>query len=518
MGIEKAFDIHQEIKTYGEEVADNQHALTSNLVGQYAAAGTTWIIYLMFFAAMYAAPLWVLEKFFDKNGDNHIAVYLTTVFIIIAPTALSILKHVSYRALAKRDANHKWIALVIGFLIVSGIYYEIVSATAQQQEKAFAAVDDSERGKNLSVAPTVAIDTSLASDVAKASQKLAQCGERLKQGKERHCEGDRAKLRALQDSQKTASAASVQAASATVAANQQALQQERDAHALTIAKMFAEFFAVGINLGASIAAFIGALLFEVAHAISVFNERALRGKIDGLNGHLNKLKGDYFKASGKAFNAGDFKDDYQIDLGKLREAGELGGIPAVALSPAPTARFKWQEAGEAIATEFTKAQHARNVVNGKTAEALGKVGSMVDKATLRESGGTKHSPEQLARVLERAETDGYTYPPDNTHSNGYTHSGTTLDGPLQKVADDLYPEWLGAVKAGVGGGGITHAKDPCQKFIWKRSGSTDGKTVVSAPETLRIWNLWQERAANDGVLVDNPKYTGKPPHPKYILA
>ncbi|HRJ94985.1 hypothetical protein [uncultured Thiothrix sp.] len=438
MSIEKAFDIHQEIKTYGDEVADNQHALKSNLIGQYAAAGTTWIIYLMFFAAMYAAPLWVLEKFFDKNGDNHIAVYLTTVFIIIAPTALSILKHVSYRALAKRDANNKWIAFVIGFLIVSGIYYEMVSATAQQQEKAFAAVDDSERGKNLSVAPTVTVDTSLAGDVAKASQKLAQCEQRMKQGKERHCEGDKAKLLALKDSQKTASAASIQAASATVAANQQALQQERDAHALTVAKMFAEFFAVGINSGASIAAFIGALLFEIAHAISVFNERALRGKIDGLNGHLNKLKGDYFKTSGKMFNAGDFKDDYQIDLGKLREAGELGGIPAAALSPTPVARFKWQDAGEAIATEFARAQHARNVVNDKTAEALGKVGGMIDKATLRESGGFKQSPKQLQRVHELAENHDLNHPIPTPHArvvgnSGQPHAADTPHAPLARV-------------------------------------------------------------------------------------
>jgi endogenous inhibitor of DNA gyrase (YacG/DUF329 family) len=50
-----------------------------------------------------------------------------------------------------------------------------------------------------------------------------------------------------------------------------------------------------------------------------------------------------------------------------------------------------------------KAQHARNIMNDKTADALGKIGGMVDKATMRESGGFRLSPTQLQRALDLAD-------------------------------------------------------------------------------------------------------------------
>jgi hypothetical protein len=91
----------------------------------------------------------------------------------------------------------------------------------------------------------------------------------------------------------------------------------------------------------------------------------------------------------------------------------------------------------------------------------------------------------------------------------------SLDVALKIVADDLYPDWISAVKAK----DITNAKDPGQKFIWRETAKNgDGKQVLSAPETARIWEIWQDRAVKNGVFVANPKYQVGNRQPKYILS
>lgn len=89
-----------------------------------------------------------------------------------------------------------------------------------------------------------------------------------------------------------------------------------------------------------------------------------------------------------------------------------------------------------------------------------------------------------------------------------------LDRALKVVADSLYPEWKRAVQSRE----ITPAKAASQKFIWKASADQgDGKQVLSAPETARIWEVWQERAAGDGILTPNPKYQPGNRQPKFVL-
>lgn len=341
------------------------------------------------------------------------------------------------------------------------------------------------------------------------------------------------------------------------------LRTSEDNHKSMI-RFISELLGVKAIFGAFLFAVLIIAPFELMfYAMGVLKHRiAIALKMYGLNTSGKSLRDEY-----EAYGIGS-------PAPATAPVSALHGV-------AQAVRQAVQDAPEAIGNEMMKAQGARNALHQQMQAGADKLADTLDKtvstkpapatptpdlADVRESNGFRQSPEQRANAealavggladkpnkpnkpdkvgatgeslrqrmrkgerifpgqngldsrpapstVETTGPNGYTHSPDDTHSNRYTHSGNPLDGRLQKVADDLYPEWVAAVQ----GREITAAKDPCQKFIWKHSGSVDGKTVISAPETLRIWNDWQVRAANDGALVSNPKYTGQPPHPKYIL-
>lgn len=89
-----------------------------------------------------------------------------------------------------------------------------------------------------------------------------------------------------------------------------------------------------------------------------------------------------------------------------------------------------------------------------------------------------------------------------------------LTGTAKQVEADLYPEWLAKVKAQE----ITPAAQACKQFISQRTKNKDAAIGITAPEMGRIWSSWQERAANDGILISNPKYKPGNRQAKYKLA
>ena len=54
-----AYALHAELTEIQKSLADEKATLRANKYAQQFFTVTTWIIYLLFAAAMYAAPLWV---------------------------------------------------------------------------------------------------------------------------------------------------------------------------------------------------------------------------------------------------------------------------------------------------------------------------------------------------------------------------------------------------------------------------------------------------------------------------
>ncbi|OQX03086.1 MAG: hypothetical protein BWK73_40605, partial [Thiothrix lacustris] len=76
-----AYSLHSEMTDLQERAHDERQALKVNKWAQQFFTVATWIIYLMFAAAMYGAPLWVLQAFFGANAGNYIAIIVIGLFL-----------------------------------------------------------------------------------------------------------------------------------------------------------------------------------------------------------------------------------------------------------------------------------------------------------------------------------------------------------------------------------------------------------------------------------------------------
>ncbi|MDX9988654.1 hypothetical protein [Thiothrix unzii] len=318
-----AYALHSDMTDLQRSAHDERQALKVNRWAQQFFTVATWIIYLMFAAAMYGAPLWVLQAFFGANAGNYIAIIVIGLFLVVLPTALAMGKHSGYKALSKRGIDPRWMGAIIAFFIASGIYFEMTSATSQQQEKAHQAVENSNAGKAI-MGTTVSTGTSAyASLLADAEFKLVACQRKLSEGKVKDCANSTAKVNSLKEQSAADRQAAITANTAAITAKQSALDKEREAHALPIAKSFAELFGSTIATGAVIAALIAALIFEISHSLTIYNEWRLKLEIDRLEGSFKRLKVDYFHQTGKQFEATDFKEGEIIDLMEMRESGKI---------------------------------------------------------------------------------------------------------------------------------------------------------------------------------------------------
>lgn len=554
-----AYALHSELVDLQKTVSEEKTALRANRYAQQFFTIGTWIIYLLFAASMYAAPLWVLQAFFGANAGNYLAVAVIGVFLLVFPTALALGKHAGYKALSKRGIDPRYMGAIIAFFIASGIYFEMTSATSQQQEKAHQAVENSNAGKAI-MGTTVSTGTGdTAALIADAEFKLVACQRKVDEGKTKDCKNSQARLDALKSQANADRQAAIVANTQAITAKQEALEKERESHALPIAKSFSELLGSSVATGAVIAALIASLIFEISHSLTIFNEWRLRGKIDALDAEFKQMKVNYFHHTGKQFNAGDFKDTQVIDLDKMRESGQLqGAIPSAAFSPAPVVPGLLQRAGQAIAGEMAQAQTARNQLHQNLQSGANRLAdALSDPAQVRESGGFRQSPEQLARARDLAADDtGSTYRqelrngshqfkdvpldhptptagtvsesvlptvparsetvPDTVPARSQNGIGETLQNGLtddgKQAENRLYPEW----KSKVSSREISPGARDCKRFISQSTKSKDDKTGLTVQEMGRIWLIWQGRAVADGILKPNPDYSnGKP---KFILA
>ncbi len=90
-----------------------------------------------------------------------------------------------------------------------------------------------------------------------------------------------------------------------------------------------------------------------------------------------------------------------------------------------------------------------------------------------------------------------------------------LTDDAKQVAVSLYPEWVKRVRAKE----IKAGRRDGQKFISQQTKSGSKAVGITIIEMQRIWQVWQRKAAKDGVLKINPKYSpDKTGVAKYILA
>jgi hypothetical protein len=89
-----------------------------------------------------------------------------------------------------------------------------------------------------------------------------------------------------------------------------------------------------------------------------------------------------------------------------------------------------------------------------------------------------------------------------------------LTGAAKQAEIDLYPQWLALVKSSELTAGARDAK----RFISQATKNGTDEYGLTIQEMQRIWAIWQDRAARDGILKANPKYQQGNRQAKYLKA
>lgn len=389
------YGLNLQVKNNLQDIKDNEKELNGLEIMKFSFTIATYAIYFSFATVIFAGiSVWGLQDYLFGKTSNMIALIWVVIIIFMIPLALSLGKHFNYQSISKsaisRNRSGVIIHSMIALALISGVYYEAISSSANLQAKAFTAVNYKDNlASIMNSGNAVSTDTDLSRDLARAETLLAQCKDKEARGLERHCKGTQANVDSLKSQINLSHQANAAASANAVTAKGGVLQNAVDEQSLPAAKWFAETFKMSNDGGTMMIVIIAALFFELIHLTTVFSEiRALIRK-QALKTEGEQLQNAYFNATGKVYNAGDFKDDRVIDLsGQPMQDNKLQEPD---LTPRSQPLFKYSQsapvagfaakAKEIIGNELMQAQAGREQADLRKSELAGQLGQAINNLT-----------------------------------------------------------------------------------------------------------------------------------------
>lgn len=315
-----SFSLKQDLDKTNKDIKENDKKLFGLSVMQWTFTVATFAIYFSFTSVIFAGvTVWGLQDYLFSHATNVIALVWVTVVVTGVPLALSLGKHYNYGAIAEasKERNPKMVIVhsMIALALISGVYYEAISASANLQAKAMNAVDfKGNLATIMNSGNAVNIDSGLSNELSKASKALAQCRVKEAEGRERHCKGSQAQVDSLKEQIAMGHEASANSSANAVSAKSEALNDAVSNQAIPAAKWVSGMFQLSNDGGTMIIVIIAALLFELIHLTTVFSEIKTAKRKEELADLLKSLKNDYYASTGKAYSEKDYKDSRVIDL------------------------------------------------------------------------------------------------------------------------------------------------------------------------------------------------------------
>ncbi|EIJ34513.1 hypothetical protein [Thiothrix nivea] len=367
MDISTAYKQHQHIRLMQEDIAETQQEVKFTETAYKLAFVATFLVYFIFVWMMYVSDLWGFTTWLVQNLSEVAALVVYSVLALTLPLAMAMIKEIGYKHFAKYPNPTSVIVLIVGILALAGVVYESISSSSQQQHISTSAAEGSKTFQALTNTQITVMGSS-GSEVAAASQKLARCEENLKRGREKHCEGDRARLNALKAAQADNAANQAAASVAALEAKTKAMQDLKEDAYKPVFKSIRDSFGVSISTGVMIVTLFVSVIFEISHLLLILFLGQKLKRLEGLKHALVQYQADYLKSTGKAFDAGDFaefesgaipkpepqanRQDYKQtkpDFGFIPQTAQLDGYGGAVgnggmVAPAPL--FKYQQAGQ----------------------------------------------------------------------------------------------------------------------------------------------------------------------------
>ena len=191
-------------KNSGMLPTDQHRALKNYRLMQWAKVAT-FGLYIVAVFMLYVSDVWGVASFVEKNSNEYIALFVFTVISFVMAFFLASSKEAVYEDIALHRAEGWKLKptqyAAMGLFLSSGILFEMFSTTNNQQHIANTAAEQSTMMKSIQGTDVSLLGSAnLTDSFASAKMKLAQCEARLAQGKEKHCDGAKARVDAVRES------------------------------------------------------------------------------------------------------------------------------------------------------------------------------------------------------------------------------------------------------------------------------------------------------------------------------
>ncbi|SKA83486.1 hypothetical protein SAMN02745130_02409 [Thiothrix eikelboomii] len=464
----------------------------------------TFLLYLLFNQHLYLGDALSWSAYF-KDAASLFGFTFTVAIVVLMALFLSWVKHHAYLHFGFFGS----VALVVSTVIGFALFAEFFSSSANQDVKASVLLE-----RNSAYQATLThegsssstVNSGLIASIATAEQKLARCEANLKLGKEKHCDGDRAKVNALKSSEQSANKAQAEANierdKLKYARQDELKAQSYNPVILTLARFLAgdgdykDYLKTAVVL---ITLFV-AVCFEILHHFLSKTHGASMAAIEDLELAIAKYEGSPEPDTAAS----------SAPLAPLKPLGldrpPIGfGMPQTAPSTAQRddqpVLFKYQLQAEPKPTE-SRARFPMGFTfppvasTPPSAELRPKhLGAHEEQLSLPALGGFKAhiEAETVSRPLANGSKTGSVQTPEMTVSR-----------PLANGSEGLYGAWVSAVKAGE----CLPSVKPTWSWIQKRIAPTE--TGTQTDDRTRISHMQKAffaRAMKEGLMILNPHYT-----------
>ena len=352
---------------------DKHRAIKNHKLMQWAKVAT-FGLYMVAVFMLYVSDVWGIASFLEKNSSEFMALGVFSVISFVLAYFLASSKEAVYEDIAiHRSEGYKlkptqYAAMAL--FLSSGILFEMFSTTNNQQHIANTAAEQSTMMQSVqSTDVSVAGGSTLTGDYATAKVKLAQCEARLAQGKEKHCDGAKARVEAVKESMAMSNDLATTAAKQSMDNKVDGMLKIREHFDKPMFQAIGK--ATGTDNNSGMLMVIGVLIFifECQHIMALFAyaNALLR---------LNRSKG---KVANKPTSANTPANAYQSPMGQV--SPPLSAFNSAKMTVGEYAEK--MEAGlkaspEIIATEYARAQHGHNQAMETFQNVAGKVGNKLD--------------------------------------------------------------------------------------------------------------------------------------------
>ncbi|QTR45394.1 hypothetical protein J9253_15480 [Thiothrix litoralis] len=353
-------------KSSGMLPTDHHRAIKNHRLMQWAKVAT-FGLYIVAVFMLYVSDVWGIASFVEKNSNEYIALAIFSFISFVLAFFLASSKEAVYEDIAiHRSEGWKLKPsqyAAMGLFLSSGILFEMFSTTNNQQHIANTAAEQSSmmqsiQGTNVSLIG----GATLADSFASAQMKLAQCEERLKQGKEKHCEGSKARVDAVRESMAMSNQLATTAAKATMDNKVEGMLKIREHFDKPMFQAIGKATGTDNNSGMLMVVGLLIFVFELQHIMALFAYANALARINRKAGH-NQQGTEYVSPAPLGVSGNEYAPTSAF-TGMANSArqtvGEYAEKVEAGLKASP----------EVIATEYSRAQTARENVYQVAADKL----------------------------------------------------------------------------------------------------------------------------------------------------